>query len=735
MQSRPSAKYVDVVVRNRVDRNSSVFTYRLPESLSDIPVGAVVSVPFGRSHVFAVIVKISVSPPDFATRMVKRQISDFVLPPKLIDLASHIAEYYYCSIGQAVFAMIPSFVTKNIAAKKEKIIRLGANYPDPLLIKRYSQQWNLFQYILHHPETAWSGIKNDFSSAALKRLVDKKYLVIEVKETDRLIKLPDQSKNSLPDLMPAQDKIFRGISRVINSEKPRPVLLFGRTGSGKTEIYLRCAQQVIQQGKSVIILVPEIALVPQTIARFYDVFGDRLAVYHSQLSEGERRDQWWRIYRGEASVVIGSRSALFSPLPNLGLIIIDEEHEYSYKQDSTPRYHAVDVAVEYSRLTNSGLILGSATPRVECFWQAKKGKFHLFKLTHTIRELLQPDRKRKPQFAVADLRQEFAGRNYSTVSLPLHVAIQNTLERQMQVMLFLNRRGYTSYVFCRLCGYVAKCPSCNVSLTLHINSPGGQLICHHCGYQTPPAAQCPQCHSPSIKYYGAGTQKVERDIRELFPDARILRMDHDTTRTKDSHRQIFDKFRRHQADILIGTQMIAKGWNIPQADLIGIINADAGFHLPDFRATEKNFALMMQIIGRVGRFDTPGQVVIQTYEPENPLFDVLQKEAYQLFAFSELIERRKSNLPPFTQMVRLVYEHPSHDRCRRSSLELFAKFNRLMQTKKYPIDQLLGPAPAFFSRINNKYRWHIILQGQNLQNCLDIVPNDWIIDVDPLSLL
>lgn len=729
-------KYANVAVKNRTAPSDGLFTYVIPDKLAPVRVGQIVTVPFGRYRTFGVVISTTSRKPDFKTRAIVRAIPDIIIPAHLLKLAQHIADYYYCSLGQALFAMVPGFITKKVSAKTVKVIKIAPNYPDPEALKKYPKQWELWQYMIHNPEAKWPDIQDRLSSSSLKSLVRKKYLLEERVDVNRPINLPDRSHQSLPDLLPNQDKIWQKINEYIATPGQAPILLFGRTGSGKTEIYLRAAQEVIKRGQSAIILVPEIALVPQTIARFYEIFGSQMAVYHSQLSEGERRDQWHRIYTGDARVVIGSRSAIFTPVKKPGLIIIDEEHEYSYKQDSTPRYHAVDVAAEYSRITGANLIIGSATPRVESFWRAKKKEYKLFKLSKTVRELLNPQAVRRPRFVLADLRQEYANKNLSTISLPLHVAIQNTLERRRQIMLFLNRRGYTSYVFCRLCGYVAKCPSCSVSLTFHLNQNQGNLICHHCGYQVPNPTQCPSCHSPSIKYYGAGTQKVEQDIKELFPSAKIIRMDHDTTRTKHAHQSIFERFRRHEADILIGTQMIAKGWNIPNADLIGIINADAGWHLPDFRATEKNFALMLQIIGRVGRFDSAGEVVVQTYEPDNPLFDVLRKEAYQLFAFSELIERKRHNFPPFTNLVRLIYEHASADRCKQRGIELFSQLNHAAnQTKPREITDILGPAPAFFSKINNKYRWHIILKGKNLQRYLNLVPADWIIDVDPFSLL
>lgn len=729
-------KYANVAVKNRTAPSDGLFTYVVPEKLRPLKIGSIVTVPFGRYRTFGVVISTTNQPPDFKTRSILRVLPDIEVPAHLIKLAQHMADYYFCSLGQALFAMIPGFVTKRVTAKTIKVIKIAPRYPDTEAIKRYPKQWDLWQYLLHNPETKWSDIKDKFSPSSLKSLVRKKFLVEEQVKVNRPINLPNRSQQSLPDLLPNQAKIWQKIRHHLQAGGQPPILLFGRTGSGKTEIYLRAAQEVVKQGQSVIILVPEIALVPQTITRFYDIFGGQMAVYHSQLSEGERRDQWHQIYTGQARVVIGSRSALFAPVQKPGLIIIDEEHEYSYKQDSTPRYHAVDLAVKYSQLTGARLILGSATPRVESFWRAKKKEYKLFKLNKTVREILNPQAVRRPQFSLADLRQEFASKNFSTISLPLHIAIQNTLERRRQIMLFLNRRGYTSYVFCRLCGYVAKCPSCAVSLTFHLNQNQGNLICHHCGYQTANPHDCPSCHSPSIKYYGAGTQKVEQDILEIFPEARIMRMDHDTTRTKNAHQIIFDRFRRHEADILIGTQMIAKGWNIPHADLIGIINADAGWHLPDFRATEKNFSLMLQIIGRVGRFDSAGEVVVQTYEPENPLFDVLRKEAYQLFAFSELIERQRHSLPPFTQLVRLIYEHSNAHKCKQQGIELFSQLNHAAnQTNPREITDILGPAPAFFSKIKNKYRWHIILKGKNLQRYLSVVPADWIIDVDPFSLL
>ncbi len=804
-------KYCQIIVDSKTGHaQKEGYTYLIKQELADsIQVGQLVLVPFGRRLVYGVVVAIhNRGPLGYKLKSVQQIIDKKpILNKYQIALANFISDYYFCSPGQAIFAMIPSFVTQSIipvyylGTKKtdkgstenkiinflfhtkkpapEKIIsekfgpksqkELSTLVKKGLIIKKYcllppavkpkikemislnpaknsttiqpktNKQKSIIDFLKYRRSASWTTIRQELKiSRTTLDLMIKNNLLVSHKE--KIVRSPEvlEGIKNIPNfsLTIDQAQALQAIQHQSKQTNPKPILLFGRTGSGKTEIYLQAAAATIQKGKNVIVLVPEIALLPQTILRFLERFQGKLAIYHSHMSLGERHDQWMKIFNGQASIVIGSRSALFTPLPNLGLIIIDEEHEFSYKQDMTPRYHAVTVAKKYCELTNSQLILGSATPRLETFWQAKKGHYQLLRLNQAISELSSPQKYRRPEFFMIDLRDEFAAKNKSLLSYSLQLAIRQALTEKKQILLFLNRRGLATYVFCRECGYVALCSNCHIPLTYHINLNQESLVCHHCGQQGKNPRTCPQCSGHAIKFYGAGTQKVHQDTSQLFPEARILRMDHDTTQAKNAHHKIFASFKSHQADILIGTQMIAKGWDLPNVDLIGIINADAGFNLPDFRSTERNFSLLLQLIGRVGRGQTPGKVFIQSFDPENPLLETLTKEDYQLFAYSELIERQKSLFPPFVNLVRLLYESPDQTKCRSEVIKVFKTLNQAFSTQKNKdLQAILGPSPTFLHKIKNKFRWHIILKGQNLQQFLTMIPDGWTIDVDPYSIL
>lgn len=736
--------YAQIIVNSRTKPLQGEYTYQIPNDLKErIKIGQLVLVSLGNRQIQGIVSAFS-DTSDFKTKPIIKilQAEPIVDLPK-INLARFISRYYYCSLGQALFLMIPSILIKNSADRSKQIeyFSINKNYsPDIKSIQRFPKQKIVYEYLIKNSPVDWPTLKKTLkvSRTTVNSLLKKEIIISQKKRSYRYRPEIIPNNSPMPDLTGQQNKIWSDIkNQLIHTSGPKkPAMLFGRTGSGKTEIYLRATDLVLSQNKGVIILVPEIALVPQTLQRFFERFGDKISVFHSHMSDGEKYDEISKLTDGSSRIVIGSRSALFAPVQNLGLIIIDEEHEYSYKQDMTPRYHALTVAEEYCKLTNSMLIVGSATPRLETFWRAKKNIYQLFKIKKTISETINPSHLRRPIFNVVNLCQEYAAKNHSLISVLLQQSIKRSLRDSKQILLYLNRRGYSTYIFCRECGHVALCPNCSIALTYHLNQ-ANHLICHHCGVMTHSPVSCPTCSSKAIKYYGAGTQKLEEEVKKMFPTARVLRMDFDTTRTKNAYQNIFNQFKAHRADILIGTQMITKGWDIPNVDLAGIINADAGFHLPDFRATERNFANLLQLIGRVGRYDTPGEVILQTYEPDNPLYNILAKEDYQLFAFSELIERQKLLFPPFIQLIRLTYESPDVNMCQMKSLSLFKILNEQFnaQTDAKKIVAILGPAPAFFSKINNKYRWHIILKGYDLQQYLHLVPPDWIIDVDPYSIL
>ncbi|MFH1775700.1 MAG: primosomal protein N' [Chloroflexota bacterium] len=513
---------------------------------------------------------------------------------------------------------------------------------------------------------------------------------------------------------------------------PPVFLLHGVTGSGKTEIYLQALAEVVKRGRRGIVLVPEIALTPQTIERFAARFPHRVAVLHSRLSLGERFDEWQRIRGGEFDVVIGSRSAIFAPQPDLGLIVIDEEHEWTYKQpDKSPRYQARDVAIELAGLTGAAVILGSATPSVESFYHAQTGDYRRLelpgRLTPAVGTLL-------PRVEVVDLREELKAGNRSLFSRSLSQAVAFSLSRGEQVILFLNRRGGATFVQCRNCGFVLRCRHCDVPLTHHLLE--NRLVCHQCNYRAGVPQACPRCSSRRISFLGFGTQRLEQEAGLAFPGARLLRWDSDVTRERHAHQQILDSFRAHEADILIGTQMVAKGLDLPLVTLVGVVNADIGLGLPDFRAGERTFQLLGQVAGRAGRGAGGGRVIIQTYSPEDYAIQAAALHDYGAFYEREIAYRLKLHYPPFTQLARLLYTHTS-DAIGQGEAE---RMRRLLAAERDRRGigglSLIGPAPAFIHRLRGRFRWQLVVRGHELAGFLEPIPipRGWTVDIDPVGL-
>jgi primosomal protein N' (replication factor Y) len=543
-------------------------------------------------------------------------------------------------------------------------------------------------------------------------------------------------------------------------------LLHGVTGSGKTEIYLRAIGRAIRQGRQTLVLVPEIALTAQLVRRFAARFPGRLAVLHSGLGLGERYDEWRRLRRGEAMLAIGSRSAVFAPLPNLGLIIVDEEHESSYKHDGAPRYHARDVARQLAALTGSILILGSATPAVESYAHAQAGQLTLLELaervgmTQDARGLPRSQALPLPPVRIVDMRYELQHGNRSIFSRPLHAALNGALERGEQAILFLNRRGAAAFVMCRDCGHVVVCPNCSSPLVVHYDNQdsasGGQrsddrqprsdprsappdplMLCHSCNHRELVPTHCPECWSAHVKSFGIGTQRVVEEVLNVFPDARTLRWDRDSVGRKGDHARMLDRFLGHEADILVGTQMIAKGLDLPLVSVVGVIAADTGLHLPDFRAGERTFQLLTQVAGRAGRRSAGAQVILQTYTPDHYALLAAQEHDYKAFFVQEIAFRRQANYPPFSRLVRFVYASSSDDRSRRATEQLADEIKKLARALELEDWGLIGPAPAFFHRQRNRYRWHLLLRAADPMPVLEVLrpAPGWSLDIDPVHVL
>jgi len=526
-------------------------------------------------------------------------------------------------------------------------------------------------------------------------------------------------KKNIPPLT-ADQKI---VLEKINSPKTKkPFLLFGVTGSGKTEIYLRLIEKQIENEKGSIVLVPEIALTPQTIQRFEERFPGQVTVLHSHLKETERQRNWNDIAEGRKLITVGSRSAIFAPYKNLGLIVIDEEHEGSYKQEQTPRYDALKVAEKISETTGAKLILGSATPRVETFYKAKNGTYELLQLKQRIHG------DKMPNVNVVDLRKEYKAGNKSTLSIPLQNKIAEVLDRGKKVLLLLNRRGSSTYVFCRDCGYVETCPNCEIPLTFHMKN--NFLLCHHCNFKAKPKTTCPNCQSLAFKYLGAGTQKVELEVKQLFPKANVSRMDKDTTEERGSHEKIYQNFAEGKTDIIVGTQMIAKGWDIGDIDLVGVVVADIGLNFPDFRAEEKTFSLLTQVAGRTGRRDERGEVIIQTFAPENFAIISATDHDYEGFYDKEIQDRETLNFPPFTDLTKIYFSSNDLSLAVKEAAKIKEILDNNMNKK---VIQIIGPSPAFIQKQKNSYTFQMIIKhrGNIAQNMIKLLPKGWSIDIDP----
>ena len=539
----------------------------------------------------------------------------------------------------------------------------------------------------------------DASYATVKSLIDKGILT-EVRQ--EVYRDPYGHKTFIPTrplpLTAEQQTAIQPVMETIETERHETFLLYGVTGSGKTEIYLQSIQEVLNKGKEAIVLVPEIALTPQMVDRFKSRFGNDVAVLHSGLSVGEKYDEWRKIQRKEAKVAVGARSAVFAPFENLGIIIIDEEHETSYKQEEPPRYHARDVAIKRAEYHKCPVILGSATPSLESFARAQKNVYHLLTLSKRMND------RDLPAVSIVDMREEMRSGNRSMFSRELFEKLQDRLEKKEQTVLFLNRRGHSSFMMCRDCGYVMQCPHCDISLTYHRYS--NQMKCHYCGYDTNVPDICPECTSTHIRYFGTGTQKVEEELAKLLPEARVVRMDVDTTGRKGAHEELLGYFKSGKADILLGTQMIAKGLDFPNITLVGVLSADTMLHLPDFRAGEKTFQLLTQVSGRAGRHELTGEVVIQTYSPEHYSVEYAAQHDYEQFYRREMMMRKLGSYPPFYYLTLITVSH-------EDLMKAFAateKITKYIQSRISEEAILLGPVASPIPRINDRYRYQCLIK-------------------------
>ena len=609
------------------------------------------------------------------------------------------------------------------------------------LRKNAAKQKRLLDFLItnHEQEFVQSDVtrENNFTANDLKVAAEKGWITRYQIEKYRNPYQIDQVQPSTPKKLTAeQAQATNAVDQAIDEKQAATFLLEGVTGSGKTEVYLQIIQHALAQGKSALMLVPEISLTPQIVRQFKARFGDQVALLHSALSDGERYDEWRRIEKGDAQVVVGARSAIFAPIKNLGVIIMDEEHETSYKQEDMPRYHARDVAQWRGQYHHCPVVLGSATPSLESRARAQKGVYQWLRLTKRI------NGKDLPHVQLVDMRQ--AGRYAPTtdISQELATEIQKKLALNEQVVLMLNRRGYSSFLMCRECGEVIKCPNCDISLTYHKDT--NSLKCHYCGHEEPVPQVCPNCHSKAVRYFGTGTQRVEKELTELFPTARVLRMDVDTTRRKGAHERILDEFGKHHADILLGTQMIAKGLDFPNVTLVGVLNADTSLGLPDFRASERTFQLLTQVSGRAGRAEKEGNVLIQTYNPDHYAIQYAQRQDYEHFFGKEMQVRHQGGYPPYYYTIQITASARTEADAAQKMFQIRGEIvNYLSQNAV-----ILGPTPQSIMRINNRYYYQLVIKYKNepqlenyLQNLLLTSQKEErnglqiVIDRDPMNFI
>ena len=590
---------------------------------------------------------------------------------------------------------------------KKKQIKIIAPSIDMLekkaeLSKRNTKQIMVIDYFISNPKPierqkilSLLGI----SSSVIKSLVDKGILYESMQEVYRDPYQDRIFEHTEPlQLTEEQSVAIKPILQTIEEKRHDVFLLYGITGSGKTEVYMQSIQKVLEEGREGIVLVPEISLTPQMVNRFKGRFGDEVAVLHSGLSIGEKYDEWRKIQRKEVRVAVGARSAIFAPFENLGIIIIDEEHETSYKQEDNPRYHARDVAIERARTHNCSVILGSATPSLETFARAKKGVYQLLTLSKRMND------QSLPTVDIVDMREELREGNRTMFSRVLYDKLQDRLMKKEQTVLFLNKRGHSSFVMCRDCGYVIQCPNCDISLTYHRYQQ--QMKCHYCGYEAVVPTICPECTSEHIRYFGTGTQKVEEELGKIFPEARVIRMDVDTTSRKGSHEKLLTAFEEGKADILLGTQMIAKGLDFPNITLVGVLSADTMLHLPDFRSSEKTFQLLTQVSGRAGRHELAGEVVIQTYSPEHYSIELASQQDFDQFYQKEMMIRKIHQYPPFYYLALITVSHEELMKV----VDVTEKISVTLSSRLSKGAHILGPVACPIPRINNKYRYQCIVK-------------------------
>ncbi|MEA3309574.1 MAG: primosomal protein N' [Chloroflexota bacterium] len=750
-------------------KETPFFDYEIPARLQyQIQPGMLVAVPFREQLLPALVITLAAVPSVPRTRPIQELLQpEPVLRPELLALARWMARETLAPLHECVKLMLPpgmkpeSLATS--APPKSKTVRLAAlALPRTAWDEKLTglQRLDLYRVILTFLEQEAEPVEVSVIYATtgsqnrhLKMLARRGLLTFQQQKKLRdplseAYYTPEATPDLIPDQQAVWDEVAALLTSVTTAQPPPPVLLLGVTGSGKTEIYLRATEQVLSQGRQALMLVPEISLTPQTVRRFMVRFPGKVGLWHSGMTVGERFDTWQRIREGELTVVVGARSALFAPFPQLGLIVMDEEEESSYKSLRRPYYHTRETAEELARQTGALLIMGSATPSLEAHARALQGRYRLLQLPRRIlsqRQQLESWQEQLhlsashyhalPPIQIVDLRAELKTGNRSIFSRPLQQAVDRALAQKEQIILFLNRRGTSTHIFCRDCGWVAQCPRCEIPLTHHRSL--GSLCCHRCNHREPMVSHCPQCGSQWVRAFGLGTEGLVERAGKRWPDAKLMRWDHDVARNHKAHRSLMAQFAAGKADILIGTQMIARGLDLPAVTVVGVISADVGLHLPDFRAAERTFQLLMQVAGRAGRGIKGGQAILQTYHPDNYAIQYAAAHDYAGFVQHESEFRRRAGYPPTIRLARLLTRDRDPHQAQAQAEALAARLKVALQMAGLPSSDLIGPAPAFFARVRGYTRWHLILRHVDPAAFLRriTIPPGWRVDIDPVNML
>ncbi len=704
----------EVIINRNAKNLNRTFDYHIPTKWEDvISVGTKVLIPFGRQKEleegFVVALK---EKSEFPTKDIAKL--EECLQEEQIKLARWMAKRYFCQVSECIKLMqTPGTRNKKsenrIGDKTIQVVYLAKSKEEiNLLIEtekiKSPKHQRILNFVADNEGCTISEIEmfTEGSRAVVNTLIKHEYLELVEQKIERdPLKNKQVEKSTKYSLTEEQKKAFEAIQKASKENRFEEFLLFGITGSGKTEIYLQTIEEVIQKGKTAIVLVPEISLTPQIIERFIARFGkESIAVLHSKLSIGERHDEWIKIKEGKAKIVIGARSAIFAPIQNLGIIIIDEEHDSSYQSESSPKYQAKEIARKLAKQNQIPLVLGSATPDLTTYQNALNKQTTLLTLSQ------RANQAHLPKVEIIDLKQELAEGNHSMLSRELYQSIEQNINDKNQTILFLNRRGFSTFIMCRDCGYTVKCKNCNISMTYHRKE--NKLKCHYCGQESPVVTICPECGSQKIRYFGTGTQKLEEEIHKQFPSASTIRMDIDTVSKKNSHEKILSDFQEKQMDILIGTQMVVKGHHFPKVTLVGVIAADSSLGIDDYRANERTFQILTQVAGRAGREALPGKVIIQTYNPDHFSIQAAQKQDYQTFFETEIALRNQLKYPPFCDIIVIGISSSEEEKNQKIGNWIYQKLLNLLPKSEYAI---FKPMPAPIDKIQNRYRWRIILKG------------------------